>query len=66
MSHLRESPAIENSQVQNFIELIQVGLQGTAPTDYTLADAKCPSDLAIYQLLCEPASRQAYTDPETP
>ena len=61
MSYLREPPAIEDSEVQNFIELIQVGLQGTAPTDHALADAKRPSDLAIYQLLCKPASRLAYT-----
>ena len=66
MAYLRESPAIEDSQVQNFVELVQVGLQGTAPTDYTLADAKCPSDLAIHQLLCKPASRQTITDPGTP
>ena len=56
MLHLRESPAIEDSEIQNFIELVQVGLQRTAPTDNTLADAKRPSDLAIYQLLCKPAS----------
>ena len=62
MSYLRESPAIENRQVQNFVELIQVGLQGTAPTDHTLADAKCPSNLAIHQLLCQPACTPIHTD----
>ena len=55
MSHLRESPAIENSEVQDFIELIQVGLQGAAPTHHTLAHPKRPPDLPIHPLLRKPA-----------
>jgi len=54
-AHLRQSPTIEDSKVQDFIELIQMGLQGTAPAHHTLAHPKCPSDLAIHKLLCKPA-----------
>lgn len=54
-AHLGQSPAIEDSKVQDFIELIQMGLQGTAPAHHTLAHPKGPSDLAVHKLLCKPA-----------
>ena len=54
-AHLRQSPAIEDSKVQDFIELIQMGLQGTAPAHNTLAHPKRPSDLAVHKVLCKPA-----------
>lgn len=54
-AHLGQSPTIEDSKVQDFIELIQMGLQGTAPAHHTLAHPKCPSDLAVHKLLCKPA-----------
>ena len=52
---LREPPAIEDGEVQDLIELVQVGLQGPAPADYALTHPQGFPDLAIHQLLRQPA-----------
>jgi hypothetical protein len=59
-AHLGQSPTIEDSKVQDFIELIQMGLQGTAPAHHTLAHPKCPSDLAVHKLLCKPTEQRLF------